>query len=40
LSYRLANDYVGFVSDEARLRERRARYEQLIGPVRNAGGVR
>jgi ABC-type Fe3+ transport system substrate-binding protein len=40
LSYRLANDYVGFVSDAARLRERRARYEQLIGPVRNAGGVR
>ncbi len=40
LSYRIANDYVGFVSDEVRLRELRARYERLIGPVRNAGGVR
>lgn len=39
-SYRLANAYREFVSDEDRLRRLRARYERLIGPVRNSGGVR
>jgi hypothetical protein len=39
-SYKVANGYREFVSDEAKLVELRKRFEALTGPVVNAGGVR
>jgi ABC-type Fe3+ transport system substrate-binding protein len=39
-SYKLANGYKEFVSDEKTLQELRKRYESYTGPVVNVGGVR
>jgi ABC-type Fe3+ transport system substrate-binding protein len=39
-SYKLANQYKEFVSDEKQLVELRKRYESYTGPVVNVGGVR
>jgi ABC-type Fe3+ transport system substrate-binding protein len=39
-SYRIANRYRDFVSDEARLLDLRKRFEAYTGPVVNRGGVR
>ena len=39
-SYRLANDYLRFVTDETRLVALRKRFEAYTGPVTNAGGVK
>ena len=39
-SYRLADSYLQFVTDEKQLVELRKRFEKYSGPVTNAGGVR
>jgi len=39
-SYRLAEGYLQFVTNEAQLSELRQRFEKYTGPVTNAGGVR
>lgn len=39
-SYRLANHYLQFVTDEKRLVALRKRFETYTGPVTNAGGVK
>jgi len=39
-SYRLANDYLKFVTDQKRLVALRQRFEKYTGPVANAGGVK
>jgi ABC-type Fe3+ transport system substrate-binding protein len=39
-SYRLAADYLKFVTDEAQLVDLRKRFEGYTGPVTNAGGVK
>jgi ABC-type Fe3+ transport system substrate-binding protein len=39
-SYKLANDYQGFVTNAAQLAELRKRFEGYSGPVVNTGGVR
>jgi ABC-type Fe3+ transport system substrate-binding protein len=39
-SYRLANDYLQFVANEAQLIALRKRFEYYTGPVTNAGGVK
>jgi ABC-type Fe3+ transport system substrate-binding protein len=39
-SYRLADGYLQFVTDEAQLKALRERFEKYTGPVTNAGGVR
>jgi len=39
-SYKIANRYRDFVSDDARLVELRKRFESYTGPVVNRGGVR
>jgi ABC-type Fe3+ transport system substrate-binding protein len=38
--YRLANDYLKFVTDQKRLTALRQRFEKYTGPVANAGGVK
>jgi ABC-type Fe3+ transport system substrate-binding protein len=38
--YKVANDYMGFLTDEAQLVALRKRFESYTGPVVNAGGVR
>jgi ABC-type Fe3+ transport system substrate-binding protein len=38
--YRLANDYLKFVTNEKRLVALRQRFEKYTGPVANAGGVK
>jgi ABC-type Fe3+ transport system substrate-binding protein len=38
--YRLANDYLKFVTNEKRLAALRQRFEKYTGPVANAGGVK
>jgi len=38
--YRLANDYLKFVTNEKRLKALRQRFEKYTGPVTNAGGVK
>jgi ABC-type Fe3+ transport system substrate-binding protein len=38
--YRLANDYLKFVTNEKRLKALRQRFEKYTGPVANAGGVK
>jgi ABC-type Fe3+ transport system substrate-binding protein len=38
--YRLANDYLKFVTDQKRLAALRQRFEKYTGPVANAGGVK
>jgi ABC-type Fe3+ transport system substrate-binding protein len=39
-SYKVANDYRAFVTDEKQLNDLRRRFEELTGPVVNKGGVR
>ncbi len=39
-AYKVANDYMSFLTDEARLVALRKRFESYTGPVVNAGGVR
>jgi ABC-type Fe3+ transport system substrate-binding protein len=39
-SYRLANDYLKFVTNQKRLVALRQRFEKYTGPVANAGGVK
>jgi ABC-type Fe3+ transport system substrate-binding protein len=39
-SYKLADDYVGFVTNATQLAELRKRFERYSGPVVNKGGVR
>jgi ABC-type Fe3+ transport system substrate-binding protein len=38
--YKVVNDYIGFLTDEAQLVALRKRFEGYTGPVVNAGGVR
>ena len=40
MSYQVANDYVAFLSDQARVVELRRQFESYSGPIVNAGGVR
>ena len=40
LSYQVANDYIGFLTNETQLVELRKRFEAYTGPVVNAGGVK
>ena len=40
LSYQVANDYIGFLTNETQLAELRKRFESYTGPVVNAGGVK
>ena len=40
LSYTVANDYRGFLADQARVAALRQRFEAYTGPIVNAGGVR
>jgi ABC-type Fe3+ transport system substrate-binding protein len=40
LSYKVANDYIGFLGNETQLVELRKRFEAYTGPVVNAGGVK
>ena len=39
-SYRLANNYLKFVTNEKQLVALRQRFEKYTGPVTNAGGVK
>ena len=39
-SYRLANNYMKFVTNEKQLVALRQRFEKYTGPVTNAGGVK
>jgi ABC-type Fe3+ transport system substrate-binding protein len=39
-SYTVANDYRDFVTNETLIAQLRKRFEALIGPIRNVGGVR
>ena len=39
-SYKLANDYLEFVTNATQLAELRQRFEGFSGPVINTGGVR
>ena len=39
-SYKLANDYLHFVTNETQLVALRKRFEAYTGPVTNAGGVK
>jgi ABC-type Fe3+ transport system substrate-binding protein len=40
LSYKVANDYVAFLSNQTQVAELRKRFEGYSGPIVNAGGVR
>lgn len=40
LSYKVANDYKAFMTNEAQIAELRKKFETYTGPVVNAGGVR
>jgi ABC-type Fe3+ transport system substrate-binding protein len=40
LSYKVANDYKAFMTNDAQIAELRKRFETYTGPVVNAGGVR
>jgi len=40
LSYKVANDYRAFLSDQAQVAELRKRFEAYSGPIVNTGGVR
>jgi ABC-type Fe3+ transport system substrate-binding protein len=40
LSYKIMNSYRDFLTDEPRLIQLRKRFGDLVGPIRNAGGVR
>jgi len=40
LSYKVLNNYLGFLSDQTQVAELRKRFEHYTGPVVNAGGVR
>jgi ABC-type Fe3+ transport system substrate-binding protein len=39
-SYKIAKDYRDFVTDEKQLVALRERFEKLVGPIVNKGGVR
>src|SRR5262249_7288394 len=39
-SYNVANEYRGFVTNATQLADLRSRFEKIIGPIRNVGGVR
>jgi ABC-type Fe3+ transport system substrate-binding protein len=39
-SYLIVNDYIGFLSDQAKIADLRQRFESYTGPVVNTGGVR
>ena len=39
-SYKVANDYRAFLTDQPKIAELRKRFETYSGPVVNAGGVR
>jgi ABC-type Fe3+ transport system substrate-binding protein len=40
LSYKVANDYRAFLTDQVQVAELRKRFEAYTGPIVNAGGVR
>jgi ABC-type Fe3+ transport system substrate-binding protein len=40
LSYKVANDYKAFMTNDAQIAELRKKFESITGPVVNAGGVR
>jgi len=40
LSYKVANDYRAFLTNQAQVADLRKRFESYTGPVVNAGGVR
>ena len=39
-SYKVANDYVAFLTDQTKVAELRKRFEGYSGPIVNSGGVR
>jgi len=39
-SYKVANDYREFVTNERLVMDLRRRFEAAVGPIRNVGGVR
>ena len=39
-SYRVANEYRDFVTHDAFVADLRRKFEQIVGPIRNTGGVR